>query len=107
MGRKAKYATLTKYQSYIDTIRRDLNLPDTLYVEVKFVILKRKGGYAQYYSKTYGKIECVKNAQHQWTVECLLHEFRHIWQSYTGKLQPYIDKPVFISNVQSDDNKIN
>lgn len=77
------YATLKKYQPYIDMIRRDLGIPDSYFVDVRFTKLFTKGGYARTHS-----IVIDKTGGHYWTVQALMHEFRHIWQRHT---QRYVD----------------
>lgn len=85
MSRKAKYATLTKYQPYIDIIRKDLGLPDDLIITIKFRPFRGRavGGYANWPNR---HIELNNQSTHEWTISALMHEFKHIQQYYTGKL---------------------
>lgn len=80
MGRKPIYATLRTYQPYIDAIRKDLNIPDNYYVNVRFTILRNKGGYA-----SENEVVIDKRYSKEWTIEALMHEFRHIQQRVSGR----------------------
>jgi len=87
MGRRAKYATLTKYQPYIDIIRKDLGIPERLYVKFTFGKYTYHGGDSILYGELYGEVRVDKRGIHQDTLKALMHEYRHIWQFYTGKLK--------------------
>ncbi len=84
MGRKAKYATLAKYQPYIDIIRKDLGIPDDLQITFKFRPFRgATGGYANWPQR---HIELSNLGNHEWTVQSLMHEYKHIQQYYQGRL---------------------
>lgn len=97
MGRRAKYATLSKYRPYIDIIRRDLNIPDNVIVKVTFNPLRRIGGSAWYDGVTY-RIRISKFSNHSYVIISLMHEFRHIYQRITGKYVAKSEKDVLWNN---------
>jgi hypothetical protein len=86
MGRRAKYATLRKYQPYIDVIRKDLGIPDDAHIEVMFVAWRSstRGDAIYYPGSKYGEIHVSKFYSHAETLRILLHELRHVWQYYSG-----------------------
>ncbi len=90
MGRKAKYATLTKYQPYIDIIMRDLQI-EHLNIEVLFVRkFGRTAGYAKWHSHSdfiNGTVSMDNQANHASILRTLMHEFKHIQDRSTGKLK--------------------
>lgn len=98
MSRAAKYATLNKYQPYIDIIRRDLNIPDDVVVKVTFNPLRRIGGSAGHDGVTY-RIRISKFSSHSYVIISLMHEFRHIYQRVTGKYVPKNGKDVLWNNI--------
>lgn len=90
MGRKAIYATLTKYQPYIDIIRRDLQI-EHINVEVLFVRkVGNTAGYARWNGNNafiQGTISVGNDRLHSDTLNTLMHEFQHIKDYSTGKLK--------------------
>jgi hypothetical protein len=91
MGRKAIYATQRRYQPYIDIIRRDLSLPDTLYIDFTFYPYKLKGGSAYYVRENYAEVCIQSNASHHWTISALMHELKHVEQMYNGRLKIFLN----------------
>lgn len=87
-----KHATITKYQSYIDIIRKDLGLPDSLHIDVEFGTWKNKGGDATYWNHRHARIRIDKTGDHKWVIEAILHELRHIWQYHTKLLSSVLVK---------------
>jgi len=82
-----RYATLTKYQPYIDVIRKDLKIPDDVYVEVKFANLRgSKEGDCTYYHKRYLEVRVSKFLSHKNILGVLMHEFRHVYQRINNQL---------------------
>lgn len=80
-----KYATQRKYQPYIDIIMKDLGLYGKVDITFVFRSYKTFGGDAMY-NKVFktGVIRIDNAAEHQYVLETLMHEIRHIWQVYTG-----------------------
>ncbi len=99
MGRKPKYATLAKYQPFIDIIREDLGITEKDGILLEFKIKKYTGiaGDSILYGSTgdqfrFGVIRLKNSSTHEWTLEALLHELRHIWQYKVGKLVDHTAK---------------
>jgi len=76
-----KYATLKQYQPYIDVIRKDLKIPDNVYVEVKFAALRSsRDGDCTYHHSRYMVVRVSKFLLHTEVLDTLMHEFRHVYQ---------------------------
>lgn len=89
MGRKAKYATLSKYQPFIDVILKDLDLIGKVEIEFVFGSWKKKGGDAWTAKeplangKYFSRVRIDKHASHVKTLSTIMHELRHVWQRVT------------------------
>lgn len=92
MGRKPKYATVKNYRPYIEVIQRDLQLPDSLYINLYFGLFSSKGGDARYVNERYANIRITKDQGHEWTIQALLHEIKHIEQFHTKRLEHHCIK---------------
>ena len=80
-----KYATLRKYQPYIDEILKDLDLYGKVNLNIKF------GSYANMsgdmlYNKAFNlaTIRVDRESSHHFTLLIFMHELRHVWQEWTG-----------------------
>lgn len=87
-----KYATLRQYQPYIDVIRKDLGIPDTMIIDFQFVTwngprMDVRDGDATYYHDKYSRIRIRKTLSKNKIISVLMHELRHIWQHINGKMQ--------------------
>lgn len=85
MGRKAKYATVAKYQPYLDHARKFFKIPEDVFIELRFAFFKHKGGHARYYNMRYFEIALVKDGTHSWILQAILHELKHVEQRVTGR----------------------
>jgi hypothetical protein len=93
MGRTAKYATLKTYQPFIDAIRKDLKIPDTMIIDLRFADLRgRRSGDATTHSKTYSKVRVSKHLSHNEILRVLMHELRHVWQYTSGTMESKVEK---------------
>ncbi len=101
MGRKPIKATQAKYQKYIDVIMDDLGLTGKVYVEWRFSVYTSMGGDAKLYDaitsdgKRFARIRLCNDSSHEWTLTAIMHELRHIWQSYHGRLGKAVWKTEF------------
>lgn len=86
MGRKPKYATQRTYQPYIDAIMEDLGLTGKVYLDFHFKKIVSRGGSANLFSSGYGVVNIANYGPKRWTIEALMHELRHIYQFYIGRL---------------------
>lgn len=112
MGRTTIYATLRQYQPYIDVIRKELNIPDNVPVDVKFndmnkkQVIDRASGYASMKDGVY-IIRVSKHFGHVSTLQFLMHEFKHIQQQITRRLAyvggfKWLGKPAVIHHPSED-----
>jgi hypothetical protein len=96
-----KYATLKKYQPYIDVIMEDLGLNDkNVFIEWEFKLWHSMGGDAILYTPIsstgirWGKIRISNDARHIDTLQTIMHELKHIQQYLLDKLRPSYTKTV-------------
>jgi hypothetical protein len=89
-----KYATLTKYQPYIDVIMNDLGLTGKVHIDWNFGKWRSYGGSAVLYTVVYpdglrhGDVQIDNGGEHAWTLTTLMHELKHIQQYYMDRLTP-------------------
>ncbi len=87
-----KYATLKKYQPYIDAVMRDLKLEGKVVINWVFGSWKTFGGDAELYDTVfsngmrYGQVRVDKTATHEYILMTIMHELKHIQQYVLGKL---------------------
>lgn len=90
-----KYATLRKYQPYIDVIMDDLGLTGKVEIDFVFGSWRSKGGDARMYNCGLPQIEnglprglvrVDKCCSRLLTLEILMHELKHIQQYISGRL---------------------
>ena len=94
MGRKPKYATLSKYQPYIDIIMDELGLTGKVKLEWVFGSWATMGGDAILYTPIsnagvrWGLVRINKTATHNYILQTIMHELKHIQQYFLNKLSP-------------------
>lgn len=90
MGRKPKYATLRTYQPYIDIVMDDLGLTGKVMLDFRFAPYTTMGGDAILYEgvypngKRYGEIRIDNRSRHDYILETIMHELKHIQQQLNG-----------------------
>lgn len=93
MSRKAKYATYSQYEPYINVVMKELGLTGKVKLEWRFRHWKRKGGSAILYKHTLadgtrsGIVDISNRNGHAFTLTTILHELRHIQQMLLGRLE--------------------
>lgn len=93
MGRKATIPTYALYKEFIDVVMQDLGLTNNVELDWYFGRFTTMGGDALLYDKIsdlyprYGVVRVSTLYSHEYTINTIMHELRHIWQYYTGILQ--------------------
>jgi len=96
-----KYATLKKYQPYIDVIMEDLGLDSkNVFLEWEFKKWSSMGGDAILYTPIsatgvrWGTVRISHEALHNDILQTIMHELKHIQQYLLHRLEPTYTKLV-------------
>lgn len=93
MGRKAKYATYTKYEPYIKIMMRELGLEGKVALTWRFRYWKRKGGSAILHELRnsdglrMGTVDISNRNPHMFILATILHELQHVKDMFEERLK--------------------